>query len=530
MPAHDTHDSSIEKAIRKKNIEIIVSERDMENLGLHHPCLCIANTALDDVDDLVLFHLLSQQKHPFRIISRKQKAPQEFSRFYLPVQLNLMQWKDYVKRIYKHLSTAKEEGWNVCLFLNFTDNTVDAILRERLLNQLMKVILRVALPIIPIRLKAPFPNFIRPGLGSRLIKRTRREPYKVVVRVGSPITVEEQQRFLRPGAFRRFIQSKIYALGSDLEVRQFYLSKLFKRPEQPEPVPPPVPPELIESEINGIKYPNLVASQGEFDIFVVKAKHIPNTLNEIGRLRELTFRTVDEGTGKSMDLDEYDLYYHQLILWDREAKRIDGGYRMGLGQEIFNHYGARGFYISSLFKIDEGFYDTMRQSVELGRSYIVPEYQKKRLPLFLLWKGILFFLLKNPHYRYLYGPVSISKFYSHISRSIIVAFIKRYYFNDELAQYLTPKKPFKPKVDKVDIEMLAGNLDSELHSLDNLIEDIEPHHIRIPVLVRQYLKLNARFISFNLDPNFSDVLDGFIILDLNDVPYSMIDMLKKEAG
>jgi GNAT acetyltransferase-like protein len=313
-------------------------------------------------------------------------------------------------------------------------------------------------------------------------------------------------------------------------VRPFYLRNLFKRPEQPEAVPPPVAPELIESEINSIKFQSLVASQGDFDIFVVKAKHIPNTLNEIGRLRELAFRAVDEGTGKSIDLDEYDLYYHQLILWDREAKRIAGGYRMGLGDEIFNHYGASGFYISSLFKIGNGFYETMRQSVELGRSYIVPEYQKKRMPLFLLWKGILFFLLKNPHYRYLYGPVSISKFYSHISRSIIVAFIKRYYFNHQLAQYLTPQKPFKPKVDKVDIEMLAKNLDPELQALDNLIEDIEPHHIRIPVLVRQYLKLNARFISFNLDPNFSDVLDGFIILDLNDVPYSMIEALKKEAG
>ncbi len=411
MPVNDELLSSIEKAIQRKNIQIETGVRDIENLAQHQPCLCIANTALDAVDDLVLIHLLSRQDHPFRIISRKKKAPKEFARFYMPVQLNLLQWEDYVKSIFKHLSSAKKENWNVCLLLNFTDNTLDAILREQLLNQLMKIILRVELPIIPIRLKAPFPNFIRPGLGSRLIQRTRREPYKVFVRVGNPITVEEQQRFLRPGKFRRFIQSKIYALGSGLEVRPFFKRNLFKRPGQSEPVAQPVPTEKIESEINSIKFESLVASQGEFDIFVVKAKHIPNTLNEIGRLRELTFRNVDEGTGKSIDLDEYDLYYHQLLLWDREAKRIAGGYRMGLGDEIFNHYGASGFYISSLFKIDKGFYKTMRQSVELGRSYIVPEYQKKRMPLFLLWKGILFFLLKNPYYRYLYGPVSISKLY-----------------------------------------------------------------------------------------------------------------------
>ena len=170
----------------------------------------------------------------------------------------------------------------------------------------------------------------------------------------------------------------------------------------------------------------------------------------------------------------------------------------------------------------------MKSAVELGRSYIIPEYQKKRMPLFLLWKGILYFLLKNTHFRFLYGPVSISKFYSNVSRGVIVSFIKNFYFNHQLAKYLKPKKPFKIKVDNVDIELLVSMLGDQVKNLDNLIEDIEPDHIKIPVLVRQYLKLNARFISFNVDPNFSDVLDGFIILDLQDVPESMIHALQKE--
>ena len=137
--------------------------------------------------------------------------------------------------------------------------------------------------------------------------------------------------------------------------------------------------------------------------------------------------------------------------------------------------------------------------------------------------------MNHQNYRYLYGPVSISKYYSNLSRGLIVAFIKNFYFNHELAQYLKPKKPFKARVDKVDIDLLAAKLGDEIKNLDNLIEDIEPAHIKIPVLVRQYLKLNARFISFNVDPNFSDVLDGFIILNLEDVPESMIEALKKEA-
>jgi putative hemolysin len=381
-----------------------------------------------------------------------------------------------------------------------------------------------------VRLKAPFPDFVRPGLGTRLLQFTRKEPYEVTVRAGSFIPVEEQQKFHKPKDFRRFIQSKIYSLGSGLKVKPFFLRPFFQKTEEPLPLSQPVDSQLIEQEIHHLKYECRVASQGEFDIFVVKAKDIPHAMEEIGRLRELTFRTVGEGTGKSKDLDEYDLYYRQLILWDREAKRIAGGYRMGLGEEIFERYGVAGFYISSFFKIQEGFYPIMQQAVELGRSYIVPDYQKKRLPLFLLWKGILYFLLQNRQYRYLYGPVSISKHYSNISRGLIVAFIKKYFYNDELAHYLKPRKPFKVKVDKVDIDILAENLGEELQNLDNFIEDIEPAHIRLPVLVRQYLKLNARFISFNIDPNFSDVLDGFIMLDLKDVPESMIEALKRESA
>jgi putative hemolysin len=344
------------------------------------------------------------------------------------------------------------------------------------------------------------------------------------------VSPEEQRKLQKPGALKRFIQSKIFSLGSGLEVKPFFLLKFFQKTETQEEIIAPVSPELVAGEISRLPSGCLVASQGEFDIFVVEPKYIPHTLREIGRLRELTFRSVGEGTGKSLDVDEYDVYYRQLILWDREAKQVAGGYRMGVGDEIFSRYGAAGFYISSFFKIKEGFHPVMKEAVELGRSYIVPAYQRKRLPLFLLWKGILFFLLKNPRYRYLYGPVSISKYYSRISRSLIVAFIQKYFFNHDLAQFLKPRKPFKPKVDKVDVEMLAASLGDQLQSLDNLIEDIEPAHIRIPVLFRQYLKLNARFISFNLDPNFSDVLDGFIILNLRDVPPDMLEALKKEAG
>ncbi|MCC6724198.1 MAG: lysophospholipid acyltransferase family protein [Saprospiraceae bacterium] len=531
MPENFADLPKIEAALRKKNVQVEVNEHDLKNLSVKHPSLFIVNQALDDLDELVLISLLETRNVPYKIIARRSMPDIALSSHFILLDYNILQWEDYVRAVFKEIIKAKNGGYSLCLLLHFTDGALDTPVRDQYLTRLMRSVKRAEIPVVPVRLKTPFPGFVRPGLGSRIVSWVKGEPHKITVRVGGQITVEEQSRIPKPKDFKRFIQSKIFSLGSGLEVKPFFFREFFKLPaEAEEPIAQPIPSQVLESEIGRLKFESLVASQGEYDIFVVEAKDIPNTIQEIGRLRELTFRAVGEGTGKARDLDEYDLYYRQLILWDREAKQIAGGYRMGVGDEIFERYGANGFYISSLFKIKEGFYPFMKKSVELGRSYIVPEHQRKRLPLFLLWKGILFFLLKNPRFSYLYGPVSISKYYSNLSRGVIVAYIKKHFYNSTLASYLKPRKPFKVKVDKVDIEMLADHLSPELQALDNLIEDIEPEHFRLPVLVRQYLKLNARFISFNVDPNFSDVLDGFIILDLNDVPIAMIESLRKEVN
>jgi putative hemolysin len=531
MPENFATSSVLATALRKKNVQVEADEHDLKNLAVKAPTLFIVNQSLDDVDELVMISLLENGKVPCKIIARRNLPDEALADHFILLDFYILQWEEYVRAIFKEIVKAKNGGYSLCLILHFTDRTLDTPVRDQFLNRLMRSVMRAEIPVVPVRLKTPFPGFVRPSLGGRIVSWIKGEPHKITVRAGAQITVEDQAKFPKPKDFKRFIQSKIFSLGSGLEVKPFFLRKIFSLPkEEAEPIAERIDNQLIEAEIGRLKFDSLVASQGEFDIFVVEAKAIPNTIKEIGRLRELTFRAVGEGTQKARDLDEYDLYYRQLILWDREAKQIAGGYRMGIGDEIFERYGIGGFYINSLFKIKEGFHSYLKKSVEMGRSFIVPDYQRKRLPLFLLWKGILYFLLKNPRFSYLYGPVSISKYYSNLSRGVIVAYIKKHFFNDHLAAFLKPRKPFKVKVDKVDIEMLADNLDAELQALDNLIEDIEPEHFRLPVLVRQYLKLNARFISFNVDPNFSDVLDGFIILDLNDVPIAMIESLRKEVG
>jgi len=206
-----------------------------------------------------------------------------------------------------------------------------------------------------------------------------------------------------------------------------------------------------------------------------------------------------------------------------------GAYRVGKGKEVLDRYGKKGFYIQSLFKIDNGFIPILAQSIELGRSFIVKEYQKKPLPLFLLWKGILYFLIKNPEYRYLIGPVSISSHFSNYSKGVIINFMKANYYDNEFARFITPRNNFRVAVSMNDTEVLFEK-NNDINKLDKFIQEIEPEDFRMPILLKKYIKLNGKIIGFNVDPKFNHALDGLLILDLFQVPMETITSLSKEIN
>ena len=325
-----------------------------------------------------------------------------------------------------------------------------------------------------------------------------------------------------------YLRARTYALGTGLdeEKKIFNPRNLFKIKKQAAAIVPETSAVILEKEIEPLREDYLVWAEKNYEVFIVPTSTIPNAIREIGRLRELTFREIGEGTNKATDLDEYDIYYHHLFIWDFEAKLIVGAYRLGFGDEIFYSMGKKGFYISELFKIKSQFTPVLKKSIELGRSWIRKEYQQKPLPLFLLWKGILSFLIDNPRYRYLIGPVSISNSFSRFSKSLIVDYINRNHFDHELAQFVRPRKKFKVDLGDLDPDVLLAAEDN-FKGLDNLISEVETRSVKVPVLLRQYIGLNAKIISFNIDPKFSDCLDGFLVLDLEKVPKDILDKLGK---
>jgi putative hemolysin len=244
----------------------------------------------------------------------------------------------------------------------------------------------------------------------------------------------------------------------------------------------------------------------------------------------MTFRAVGEGTNRASDIDEYDFYYHHLVIWDRDTDSVVGAYRLGKGKEILSQYGIKGFYINSLFRISNSFKPYLNESIELGRSFIVPEYQRKPLSLFLLWKGLLSVLLTHVDYRYLLGPVSISNDFSEFSKSLIVEFIRNNHFDNEIARYVKPRKEFTPQLDKrFDSRIIIDNAEDDISKVEKIVSDVDSGY-RIPVLLKKYLEVNARIIGFNVDPDFNNCLDGLIMLDVYRFPADFVRALSKDMS
>jgi len=395
-----------------------------------------------------------------------------------------------------------------------------------------KIIAKAKVPVVPIYfhgnngLLFNLLSLIHPALRTAKLPSElfNKQGHTIKLRIGKPIQVQDIPNYNNATQLLNFLRAKTYALGTGLEneKRLFNPRNLFKIKKEPKEIVPPTASELMEHELVPLRENYKVWTEKNYEVFITPTALIPNVIREIGRLREITFREIGEGTNNATDLDEYDIYYHHLFIWDVKTNMIVGAYRIGMGDEIFESFGKKGFYISTLFKLRSQFSDVLQSSLELGRSWIRKEYQQKALPLFLLWKGILKFLIDNPRYRYLIGPVSISNTFSKFSKSLIVDYITRNHFDHEMAQFVKPRKQFKVDFSSIDADALMAG-EENFKKLDNLISEIETHNIKVPVLLRQYIALNAKIICFNIDPKFADCLDGFLVLDLHNVPKDVLE-------
>jgi putative hemolysin len=287
---------------------------------------------------------------------------------------------------------------------------------------------------------------------------------------------------------------------------------------------------LQERDLAALPADRCLTSNVEFAAYAARAEEIPNLLEEVGRLREVTFRAAGEGTGRSTDLDRFDSSYWHLVLWNKAKRELVGAYRAANTQEIIAQHGIKGLYTNTLFHYKPELFERLGPALELGRSFVHPEYQRQYAPLLMLWKAISRFVAQRPETPVLFGAVSISNTYSHASRELICSFFETRMRQDELSGMVTPRRPFRPsRLRRWDCRALCSAL-RDVEDLSNPIADVEIDGKGLPILMKQYAKVGGRFLGFNVDRKFSDVLDGLVVVDLRETERAVLERYMGREG
>ncbi len=295
-----------------------------------------------------------------------------------------------------------------------------------------------------------------------------------------------------------------------------------------------VPSRFVINDIGALPAERLLIENAEFAVYAARASELPHALDELGRLREITFRAAGEGTGRSADLDHFDAYYWHLLLWNKEKQELAGAYRAGEADAIIRAHGIKGLYTNTVFRYDQQLFLKIGSALELGRSFVRPEYQRQYAPLLLLWKGIARFVAAHPETPVLFGAVSISNDYSSLSREMIVRYFEQRRVKDEdgreFADLIQARTPFRaPKLRRWDCGALCSLL-RDLEELAEPISDLEEDGKGLPILLKQYAKVGGRLVGFNLDRKFSDVVDGLVIVDLRQTDPSVLERYMGKEG
>ena len=515
----------IENAFKLRNNKIHISDKDLNNIPKTGPIIFVANHPLGGWDGIALITTITKVRPDLKIMMNYLlnwiKPIEKYSISVNPFENNKSLHSNYkgLKEMYSHLNNG-----NCIVFFPAGEVSTKYGKLKRIEDRewqptVVKFIQKANVPVIPIHItgKNSFTFHFLGRIQPRL--RTFRLPMElanmknstVKLRIGSPIHIRHFKSIDNTLMLGRTLKALTYCLNEKAEeTSEFDIN--FK----PEEIVQQSDKVILCSEIEAISSDCLLFSQETYSCFFADNKRIPNLFNEICRQREITFRSVGEGTGNETDKDKYDDYYKHLFIWDNKENCLVGAYRIGMGQQILKEMGIEGFYLHTLFKFKRSFESHLGKSMELGRSFIVESYQRKTLPLYLLWKGINFISQKNPEYQYLIGPVSMSSMFSVNSKILLLEFLKQNYSNKKLGKHVNAILPFKYRLNRHHRNLLKF-CGKDIQKLDKIIRCIDANNFTIPVLIKKYVSLGGKIIEFNVDPDFNYAIDGLVILDIDTV-------------
>ncbi|MBU2997782.1 lysophospholipid acyltransferase family protein [Cellulophaga baltica] len=546
--SHLDVDAYSQAIIEYFEIDYQVITEELKRLPKDGAFVTVSNHPLGGVDGIILIKLMAKARPDFKIMANFLLQRMEpIKPFIIPVN-PFENHKDAKSSLggFKNALLHLRNGNPLSVFPAGEVSTIKdgkLIVDKPWEEAAIKLIKRAEVPVVPIYFHAKnsrlfyrlakFSDVFRSAKIPSEVFSQKHRPIKI--RIGQPISVKVQKEHKTLEEYTDFLRRKTYMLSNAYEKERLterireQIPTSLKLPKAPRKIATAISPELIEEEVVKLRQKDCRLLQSKnYEVFLATEKDMPMILQEIGRQREVTFRAIGEGTNNAIDLDQFDSYYHHLFLWDDTEKTIVGAYRMGLGSKIYAKYGIDGFYVHDLFRVEPELYSMMQNSIEMGRAYIVKAYQQKPMPLFLLWKGIVHTTLRFPEHQYLIGGVSISNQFSNFSKSLMIEFMKSNYWDPYVAQYIRPKKEFKVKLKDADKEFVFDETQADLNKFDRLIDEVEPGSLRLPVLIKKYIKQNAKVVAFNVDPLFNNSVDGLMYIKISDLPESTVKPVMEE--
>jgi putative hemolysin len=538
-----------EKVLDKLNIKYDLAEQDLSRLMIPSgPVIVVANHPFGGIEGIILASIL-----------RSLRCDVKFMANYLLSAIPEMRDMLIVVDPFKRESSVRENikpireciQWvrNGGMLVVFPAGEVShfniqkgAITDPAWSPSIARIILKTSAPVLPVFFQGTnsaafhMAGMVHPllrtaMLPNELLNKGRKN---IQVRIGDVIPFDKLKNLKQDALIIEYLRFRTYILGHRQTIQpslHFTMFPVRKMRGTGESIMTPQNPDVLAEEIRSLPPSQTLVENGDNVVIQATGVQVPHVLLEIGRLREITFRAVGEGTGKAIDLDRFDHTYIHLFIWNKMKNEVVGAYRLGRTDELTKQYGVRGIYTSTLFRYKKEFLEHLGPALELGRSFIRPEYQKSYGPLLLLWKGIGRFIVENPYYKTLFGPVSITNEYQAMSRQLMVGFLKRTRYRPDMAEFVRARRPLRSKPSKIwDIDAAIQSMGDDVDAISETISSIETDRKGIPILLKQYIKLGGQIVGFNVDPAFGNVLDGLIMVDLTKTEPKMLERYLGKDG
>ena len=495
---------------------VIKQEQNLEEIPSQGPVLIVANHPLGGLEGIALAYEILKVRPDLRVLTNELlRLIPELSDLFIGVDVlsrNAVGTNfGGIKQVHKHLKS----GGAILIFPAGMVSTYEHQHRRildrpwnRLVGQLTK---RYECTTVPVYVGGRNSSYfylvgaIHPRLRTMLLPRqlANKRDYKLLLTFGRPIPFQELRLLSSSKAVTEYLRVSTDALvGSSIrEIR--------KPKNSVQILAKTIAADRLGRDVKSLRE-FLLIDHDEYEVYCAPFDRLGSIMDEIAIAREITFREVGEGTGFSKDSDEFDPHYRHLFLWDKVNNKVAGAYRVGFVDDIVAEHGVVGLYSRSLYRYDEAFVKRIGAAIEMGRSFIHPNYQRKPIALNLLWRGIGRILVNNPRYHTLFGSVSVSREYSDLARSLIADTLLTNFKANEFSELVKPLTPHKVK-NRVWSNEILNEL-ANIKMLGKLIGRCDPGKA-VPVLLRHYLSLNGKMVCFNIHADFNDSLEGLIIVD-----------------